>query len=477
MQILKKYINKIKKSNSALKDVSSVAGGTVIAQVIGILLMPVISRIYSPADYGIVAVFASAITILSVISGLGYFYAIPLPKLDRHANAVIILTISIQCIFTILLTLALFTMSINIFVKIGLKDLYKYKMLLPPAVFFIGLYNTFTQWGIRSKSFYAIGKTKVLQSITGNITKIFLGICSVRPMGLILGDIISRASGTATLYKGIVSVKGIPKTTSQDIRRVAIRYRNFPLFDVWSNLLNTAGYHLVPYMIMIFYDSHTTGSFSMAFTLMAIPSAVIGTAIGQVFYQRAASAHHSGMISDVTSKAYITLLRFSLFPILLLSILSPLIFSIVLGNMWRDAGVYSLLLGPWVMIMFIQSPLSNVFSILGIQKHALVIEIFYSVSRISAFLLGTLWKDPRVAIFFLSAAGFMVTVFRLWFVLISSGNKTSYILKISLPVIIESLVLLFVPFLIYLIGFKQPFFLILASVFACFIYIYRNIKP
>ena len=105
MQILNKYITKIKKSNSALKDVSFVAGGTVISQGIAILVLPILSRIYTPADFGIAAVFASAITILSHISGLRYYLAIPLPKSDRYANAVIVLSLLVQFIFSLVLCL------------------------------------------------------------------------------------------------------------------------------------------------------------------------------------------------------------------------------------------------------------------------------------------------------------------------------------------------------------------------------------
>ncbi|MDY9920629.1 MAG: oligosaccharide flippase family protein [Synergistota bacterium] len=473
MQILNKYINKIKKSNSALKDVSFVAGGTVISQAIGILVLPVLSRIYTPADFGIAAVFASAITILSHISGLRYYLAIPLPKSDRYANAVIVLSLLVQFIFSLVLCLLLIATDLNFFTKIRLENLYQYRYLVPIGVFLISLYVTLTQWAIRTKSFSTIGKTKISQSITGNVAKVILGLLNIKPLGLLLGEIMSRASGITTLYKGIVSIKGVPKTTRQDIVKVALKYRNFPLFDIWTALLNTAGYHIVPYLILIFYDSQTTGYFSMAFTLMAVPGALIGTAIGQVFLQKAASAQHSGNLKELTFKAYLVLLRLSLFPILLLSIMSPLIFSVVLGKQWADAGIYAMLLGPWVMIMFIQSPLSNVFSILGLQRQALVLEIVYSASRIAAFLFGTLWKDARIAILFLSLSGFFITIIRLWYVLISSGNNTNYIIKKTFPVIIETTVLAFFPLLLYFNN-SEFYLIVLTAIITLLIFLYRN---
>jgi O-antigen/teichoic acid export membrane protein len=475
MQILNKYITKIKKSNSALKDVSFVAGGTVISQAIGIAVLPVLSRIYSPSDFGIAAVFTSAITILSGISGLRYYLAIPLPKSDRYANAVIVLSLSVQFVFSLLLVLPLLATDLIFFTKIRLENLYQYRFLVPIGVFLISLYVTLTQWAIRTKSFSTIGKTKISQSITGNVAKVILGFLNIKPLGLLLGEIISRASGITTLYKGIVSIKGVPKTTRQDIVKVALKYRNFPLFDIWTALLNAVGYHLVPYLVLIFFDSQTTGYFSMAFTLMAVPGALIGTAIGQVFLQKAASAQHSGNLKELTFKAYLVLLRLSLFPILLLSIMSPLIFSVVLGKQWADAGIYAMLLGPWVMIMFIQSPLSNIFSILGLQRQALILEIVYSVSRIAAFLLGVLWKDARIAILFLSLAGFFITIIRLWYVLISTGNKTNYIIKNTIPVVCEAIILLIIPVMLVFVN-QKPIIVIFSLIIAFCIFTYRNLK-
>lgn len=475
MQILNKYITKIKKSNSALKDVSFVAGGTVISQGIAILVLPVLSRIYTPADFGIAAIFASVIAILSEISGFRYYLAIPLPKSERYANAVIVLSLFVQFIFSLILCLLLLATDLRFFTAIRLENLFQYRFLVPIGVFLISLYVTLTQWAIRTKSFSTIGKTKISQSITGNFAKVIFGLLNIKPLGLLLGEIISRASGITTLYKGIVSIKGVPKTTRQDVVKVALKYRNFPLFDIWTALLNTAGYQIVPYLILIFYDSQTTGYFSMAFTLMAVPGALIGTAIGQVFLQKAASAQHSGNLKELTFKAYLVLLRLSLFPILLLSIMSPLIFSIVLGKQWADAGIYAMLLGPWVMIMFIQSPLSNVFSILGLQKQALVLEIVYSSSRIAAFLFGTLWKDARIAILFLSLAGFFITIIRLWYVLISSGNKTNYIIKNTIPVVCEAIILLIIPVMLVFVN-QKPIIVIFSLIIAFCIFTYRNLK-
>ena len=76
-------------NNASLKHIAMIAGGTTLAQGINILSTPILSRIYSPEDFGVTAVFISMVSILSVISALRYDLAIPLPKTERYADAVI----------------------------------------------------------------------------------------------------------------------------------------------------------------------------------------------------------------------------------------------------------------------------------------------------------------------------------------------------------------------------------------------------
>ena len=127
----------------------------------------------------------------------------------------------------------------------------------------------------------------------------------------------------------------------------------------------------------------------MANNLLMLPGALIGTAIGQVFLQRAAIAYYEGSLKEVTIKTYHNLLVTGIYPGLFLSLTAPYLFSVILGSEWKEAGIFAMIMGPWAIAMFIQSPLSNILSILGKQKQAMLIEILYSLTRIAAFIIGT----------------------------------------------------------------------------------------
>ena len=83
-------------SSIFLKNVSKLALGTGIAQLITILISPVLTRLFLPEQYGIFALYVSLITILSVFSTCRYEFAIVLPKSKRRAEELYFLSISLN---------------------------------------------------------------------------------------------------------------------------------------------------------------------------------------------------------------------------------------------------------------------------------------------------------------------------------------------------------------------------------------------
>ena len=446
-------ISEFFKKNSSIRNISMIAGGTAIAQGINILSTPILSRMYSPEDFGIAAVFISVVSILSVIASLRYELAIPLPKSDRYADAAVLLSFSIQFTFVIVLAILAYCITDEFMRQIKLDEIIPYKMLIPIGVLGTSIYIILTQWAIRRGTFTAIGKTKITQVTTGVATKLLIGLYNASPFGLLLGEIISKAGGSITLLNTIIKEKGFPKWNRQDIKRVAIKYKNFPLFDIWTAIFNVAGYQLIPYLVLIYYDTKTTGYFAMANNLMMLPGALIGTAIGQVFLQKASTAYHCGTLKEVTLKTYRSLLMVGIYPGLFLSLLAPNLFSFVLGSEWREAGIFAMIMGPWVVAMFVQSPLSNVLSILGKQKQAMYIEITYSVSRLAAFVLGTIWKDVKISIFLLMLVGLILTMFRLWYLLYVVGIDKD-LFKYFTYYLAEALLLLTIPMILFIINYN-----------------------
>ena len=75
----------IKKRGEFLNAVLVLTTGTVLAQVIGYLISPILTRIYSTEEMGDMGVYLRAVGFIAALGTLRYEMAIPLPKNDAHS--------------------------------------------------------------------------------------------------------------------------------------------------------------------------------------------------------------------------------------------------------------------------------------------------------------------------------------------------------------------------------------------------------
>ena len=439
------FIQKLFSPDTVLQHVSLVAGGTVVAQALNVLILPVLSRIYTPTDFGVLSIYSSVVAIMTELSGLRYYLGIPLPKQRRYAYALACLSFILQVIIVIIFTFILCILGDWIFQKLSYEALHRYKYFLPIGVFFIGLYNILNQLCIREKQFATIGKTRITQCLAGAITKVVLGALGWTPSGLLIGAIVSQAGGITTLIKGIsISPARLFLYGKHLWRRVLLKYRKFPLYSTWYGLINTIGRNFPQLMLSGIYSLREAGLFSIASSILQIPTMFIGSALGQVFLQRAANALYSGSITNISIRAYLLMLRIGFFPILLISFIAPQIFSVVLGTQWADAGIYAILLVPYIGYNFVYSPMTMLYLILDRQEVALFHEVIYVVLIISALMIGALCNSPYIAVAIYSVVCFFAQMYRAIYILGEAGNSKRRVL-ISTVYIISEAMLIFAP--------------------------------
>ena len=405
------FIEKIK--NKVLsKEVFIVAGGSVIAQCFTMATMPLLSRIYSPEEFGIAAAFSSSMSVLIPLSSLRYFLAIALPKTQRYSYVITNLSFAIVCVYFCILWGIFILCGDTLLMYFNMGNLSDYTILIPFAVLGASVYELLTQCAIREKLFAIIARTKVSQSAAGGFTKICLGCLGVRPLGLILGIIIGQAGGITSMALALHHRKFFRRTQWFQIRRAALHYRNFPLYAMPTAIINTTGAQIIPLLVFSFYGATTAGYFSMAHQLLMIPSVFVGNAIGQVFLQKGSIAKYNGELHILCWNTYKTLLKIGIIPMVILVIAAPLVFEVVFGGAWREAGKYAKFLAPITMASFAFSPISHVFNIQNKQNVALKLEILYFIVQILCFLVGVLYHSAHASICLYSLGGAIMVILR-----------------------------------------------------------------
>ncbi|PAD40393.1 lipopolysaccharide biosynthesis protein [Terribacillus sp. 7520-G] len=377
--------------NAFLKSVLLISGSTVIAQAINFLLSPVITRLYTPEDYGALSIFTSIIGIIATFSSLRYEMTIPISKNDNIALNMFLLSIITllgMTFFTLLLT---FILSRETYLLLGIEVLYPYKWTIPVGMFLIGFYNILVQWLYRTRQFSIVAQTKLTQSLLQNTVKIILGVLKVGQIGLIIGKIIESSAGIISLIKNL-TIRDAPrrKVNLKLILAGAKRYRNFPLISTPSQFLNVASLYSPVFLLTFLYGSSVTGYYALANTMINLPFNLIGKSVGDVFYSEAAhlGSSNAKKLKKLSNKLLKKLFYIGIFPAVLVVLLGPSVFQIVFGENWLDAGMFARLIVISVFFRFIFLPISRIFEVFEKQKDAFILDTIRTILIIIVFTLA-----------------------------------------------------------------------------------------
>lgn len=379
------------KANTFYRNIAIVASGNITARLITILLTPVITRIYSPADYGIYSVFMSIIGITGALVTLRYSVTIPVARDEKLADNLLklcfIITITLSLLW--LLFILLFGEYISIhFDSEGLKS---FLWLIPIVFFGKGIYEALTNWAVRYRDFKLITRTKLTQSVSSSIVKIGLGLLNIKPLGLLIGHIVSETAGVANIFSKLIKTRPefFKELSLPAIKSAAIRYKRFPLVQSWSQLLLSAGAQLPVLLLGFYHGAEIVGIFGLANTMIRLPMDLVGQSVSQVYFGEISKfgKENPRKIYNLTVTLIIRLLKVGIIPIALIALLGPWIFSIVFGAEWSDAGLYARILSIYVLFAFLSAPVANIFNVYERMDIQLSLNIFRVVLVILVFVI------------------------------------------------------------------------------------------
>jgi len=389
--------------NAFARGVSVLVGGTASAQILLVLAAPILTRLYTPEDFGLLAVYAGMLALIGVIASLRYELAIPLPEDDVEAANVAILSLLLVVISTALTAVLALMLGTPIAELLGVPLLSNYLWLLPVGVFLSGAYTVFNYWSVRTKCFSIIARTKLSQAIA--TLAVQLATFKFGGIGLLLGQVAGQSVGTTTLARPALAMLAFKKISWNGVKKVARRYRRFPIFSTWEGLFNVSSHQLGTVGIAFFFGVGVAGIYALAHRVLSLPMSLIGGAIGQVFFSSAANASRDGGLGLLFSDLHSKLAHIGLPLAFLLIMVGPELFGKAFGADWRQAGEFARYMAPWLYLQFISSPLSIVFCVKEQQLQGMSWQLILFGSRLCAILIGGFWlRDVEVIIILFSAA-------------------------------------------------------------------------
>lgn len=342
--------------------------GTGIAQAIPIAIIPILTRMFSPEDFGLLALYAACVSILGVVATGRYEIAIMLPKDDEDARLLLQLSMLVALFFSFLISIPISIWNAQIARFLGNENIAVWLYLVPVSVLFTGIYQALTYWNNRQKKFINTAVSRVNQSLFQGFSQTSLGFLQVSG-GLICGQFVGIVSGLIYLLKKDRNYKSlIRKSKINSIQKQGIKYHKFPTYGVWGALCDAGAVQMPVILLTKFYSNSVTGMFSLTFRVLNMPTSIISSAIAQVLFQKVVeiSQTEPEKLNLYIIKMFLLLFIIYLPAVPVLFIWGESLFSIIFGNEWSQAGVYAGYLVIAVAVRFAVSPLS---AVLGLEQN------------------------------------------------------------------------------------------------------------
>ncbi len=389
---LKKYlmINKLKPKSEFSRNVLTLMTGTTIAQAIPIAISPILTRIYTPEDFGVFALFIAITSILGTIANARYELSIMLPKKDEDAINIVALGFIITCFITFL-TLVFVIFFNNYFTNLlGNTEIGFWLYFVPLTIFFSGLFNILNYFNNRKKNYKYLRNATILKSIVLAIVQLSVGLMKSGASGLITGSIISNMVANMKLVQNILKDKIlISKIRKVKIIALAKKYKDFPKHSMISSLFDNLSLQLPSILIPKIFSFSISGYFFFANKIVNLPSALISGSIGQVYLQKITENKNNGIEIFPIFKNTITKLFFIALPITIIGyITSPYIFPLLFGEKWKISGEIAQYLFLIFLIRFCVSPMSASFIPAMELKKAAFWQYLYFISSILLFIIS-----------------------------------------------------------------------------------------
>jgi O-antigen/teichoic acid export membrane protein len=386
--------------------------GTGIASAIPIIVLPVLTRLWSPNDVGIFAVYIGVVGILSVLSAGRLDMAVIIEKKINDAKGILIIGLVLSFIFILLLYLVIFILDqVSPIFKFSVEG---WHYLIPIGVFLHNSYSMMISWHNRNKNYKLISQGRVIQSTSISFAQIFTGLVTKFNFGLIFSDLAGRLLSIILIIKRTE----IFKIKISNINYIALlkRYKKFPLIEVPASFVNVLSHQLPIIILPLIFSPAIAGLYFLAIKVSVAPSYLLGTALLEVFKNKAQDDfRRTGSCRPIFIKIGLTLFSIAIVPAILLVFFAPTLFFFVFGPQWLEAGEYVQILAPLALIQFVCSPLSYVLIFREKLSLDLISQAVFLILVIIALFIAAELKSIIATIWLLMISGVIFYLITLLF--------------------------------------------------------------
>ena len=382
------------------KNVITLLTGTMLAQALPIPISPILTRLYSPDDFGVFALFMSLTSIFGIIITARYELAIMLPKSNSDAANLVVLSLSIAFSLSIILLIVVFVFNDQIVSFLGNTDLKNWLYFIPLSVLLTGVYQSLNYWSNRNKKYKRLASAKVIESSIKGGANTGFGFLNIGAIGLVFGKIIGQLFSTLFLF---FSVKKNNNNFFEDVsinrmKQMVKKYDKFVKYDLPSSISFSVYSNMAIVFFNKFFESAISGFYFFANRLLKVPFSFFINAFSDVFYQKLSTTTDLNIISKEVNNYSIKLLKFTIIPFLLIIYSSCFYVEFVFGDEWGDLWKYMYIFSLPIYIALMLSPYGHVLKVVNRQEVSMFLN-FCRLLIIGCYFISYFFIDYNLTWF------------------------------------------------------------------------------
>ncbi|MEO1144083.1 MAG: oligosaccharide flippase family protein [Cyanobacteria bacterium J06638_22] len=368
----------------------TLSAGMIIGQGILILLTPILTRLYSPEEFGVFAIVGGIVALLATIVAMRFEFAIPICEDEDSARSVCCLAVVTTVLMTISVGLGIWFIGTKLAQELGTPDIEPLLWFVPLALFAWGIGSILNYWALRQGRFRAKSFNPIIQYSVQGTSQVSLGLAGMTGIGLVIGLAVGHFLRMIH-FIWIVPRREwhgfVERASWTTFGRSFREHWRYPVFVGSSSLFTTAIQLLPVILISALYGPVLAGMFGLTQRVVALPTRLISDAASQafVFQGRNYEPNEFHRFFKRTSLAFFVLALIILSPLL---VAGPDLFGFVFGEQWTRAGSIAQLLVPINAARFVFAPVSQSLNIVGRQEFHVIATGLLMLALVASFGAG-----------------------------------------------------------------------------------------
>ena len=380
-----------------VKSVLILMTGTALAQFLSILISPLLTRVFSPEDFGLYGLYSSIVAILCVFSTGRYDLAIFEPKENRDANSLFIISVLISLIFFIILNVIIFLIGDSLGLLLNQPEINYWLFFIPISVFSVSFATLLNNWVNRFEQFKLMSLARIINVIVMSSISLSIGYFLDYNYGLIIGYLIGQIILFGILFNWGNSINF--QINFKELQKVSKEYFHYPKFLIPATFSSEVSGNLPIILFTKLFSLTVAGYYMLASRVVTLPFQFIGNSIGEVYRQKSSQEFAKiGNCRQIYLETLKKLFFLAIITFLFLFLFSVPIFKFVFGENWEIAGLFSKYLSFMVFFQIISTPLAHTIIFNKSQKYDMYLQFFRVIFSTISIFTGFYLNDYLISI-------------------------------------------------------------------------------